>query len=76
MCKSTPTPRSRLIVSRIRFSPAASFGVVVWDVVCGEGEAPWAGVSVNELPLTLKMGTRLDIPAQCGRFYRCRAASK
>eukprot|EP00903_Cladosiphon_okamuranus_P015667 g14469.t1 len=51
-------------------SDVYSFGVVVWDVVCGDGETPWAGVSMAELPLILKMGKRLDIPTQCGRFYR------
>ncbi|CAM9487507.1 unnamed protein product, partial [Hapterophycus canaliculatus] len=47
-----------------------SFGVVVWDIVCGGGEVPWAGMSMHELPLALKMGKRLDIPDECGRFYK------
>lgn len=47
-----------------------SFGVVVWDVICGAGETPWAGTSISDLPLALKMGKRLAIPDECGRFYR------
>ncbi|CAM9883042.1 unnamed protein product, partial [Ectocarpus sp. 4 AP-2014] len=51
-------------------SDAYSFGVVVWDVVCGEGRTPWAGVRIYDLPPLLRKGERLDIPIACGRFYR------
>ncbi|CAN0400572.1 unnamed protein product, partial [Ectocarpus sp. 8 AP-2014] len=51
-------------------SDAYSFGVVVWDVVCGEGRTPWAGVRIYDLPPLLRKGERLDIPVECGRFYR------
>ncbi|CAB1102808.1 unnamed protein product [Ectocarpus sp. CCAP 1310/34] len=51
-------------------SDAYSFGVVVWDVVCGEGRTPWAGVRIYDLPSLLRKGERLDIPVECGRFYR------
>ncbi|CAN0434518.1 unnamed protein product [Pylaiella littoralis] len=51
-------------------SDVYSYGVVVWDVVCGAGETPWADVRINDLPMMLKMGNRLDITADCGGFYR------
>lgn len=51
-----------------------SFGVVVWDVVCGEGRTPWAGVRIYDLPPLLRKGERLHIPVECGRFYRWGAA--
>ncbi|CAN0440080.1 unnamed protein product [Pylaiella littoralis] len=51
-------------------SDVYSFGVVVWDIVCGAGKPPWADVRMKDLPMILKTGKRLDIPADCGRFFR------
>lgn len=65
-------PRSR----RDTFDPLrahssfCSFGVIVWDVLCGNGELPWAHLNATQLLLKLRRGEHLMIPAECDQFYR------
>lgn len=65
-----PVLSLRYIFQILWVHPAHSFGIITWEVLCGEGRMPWNSERLDCLPLTLKMGKKLEIPEDCSRFYR------